>query len=112
MAMGLQNDRSCQECGVPVKDLPTLVEFEEQEIFLFDPVVCKNCLLNLCDNYSVVCENCRGLIPPYSQVGVLKGDAGTKQFVHMNTACSTVGTAFYGYWGKGKLHEFIEIEAC
>lgn len=110
--MELQNDCSCLECGAPVAGPPTIVEFEGQEIFLFDPIMCKNCLLSLCDDYSVVCENCRGLIPPYSQVGVLKRDGGGKQFVHMNTTCSTVGGAFYGYWGKGKLHEFIEIEAC
>lgn len=102
----------CQECGKPVNHLPTLVEFEEQEIFLFDPVTCKNCLLDFCKKHSAVCQNCGGVIPPYTQVGVLKGDKGQKQFVHMNTSCSTVGSAFYGYLGKGNLHQFIEIEAC
>ena len=109
---GNQNNCSCQECGAAVNRLPTLVEFEGQEIFLFDPVICENCLLDLCRNHSTVCGNCGGLIPPYTQVGVLKGDKGQKQFVHMNTSCSTVGSAFYGYLGKDKLHQFIEIEAC
>ncbi len=112
MEMENKNDTSCQECGQCVDHLPTLVEFEEQEIFLFDPVICQNCLLNLCREYSAVCQNCGGLIPPYTQVGVLKGENGEKQFVHMNTFCSTVGSAFYGYLGKGNLHQFIEIEAC
>ena len=110
--MGNQISRCCKECGTQVDHLPTLVEYEGQEIFLFDPVICKNCLLNLCDTFSVKCENCGGSIPPYSQVGVLKADNGQRQFVHMNTTCSTVGGAFYGYWGKGNLHNFIEIEAC
>jgi hypothetical protein len=110
--MGNQIDRNCQECGTKVDHLPTLVEFEGQEIFLFDPVVCNKCLLDLCDSFSVKCENCGGPIPPYSQVGVLKAEHGQREFVHMNTTCSTVGSAFYGYWGKGKLHNFIEIEAC
>lgn len=107
-----QRHPSCQECGACVDHLPTLVEFEGQEIFLFDPVVCEQCLLNLCDRFSVRCENCGGAIPPYSQVGVLKAECGKKEFVHMNTTCSTVGNAFYGYLGKGNLHNFIEIEAC
>ncbi|VAX32085.1 hypothetical protein MNBD_NITROSPINAE05-435 [hydrothermal vent metagenome] len=110
--MEKQSNRCCQECGIRVDHLPTIVEFEEQEIFLFDPVVCKKCLLDLCDDYSVRCENCGGSIPPYSQVGVLKGECGKREFVHMNTSCSTVGSAFYGYLGKGNLHQFIEIEAC
>ncbi|MCH8312709.1 MAG: hypothetical protein IID17_06955 [Nitrospinae bacterium] len=110
--MGNQISRCCKECGTQVDHLPTLVEYEGQEIFLFDPVICKNCLLNLCDTFSVKCENCGGSIPPYSQVGVLKADNGQRQFVHMNITCSTVGSAFYGYWGKGNLHHFIEIEAC
>ncbi len=103
---------SCQECGAQVHHLPTLVEFEGQEIFLFDPVICEQCLLHLCDRFSVRCENCGGSIPPYSQVGVLKAEYGKREFVHMNTTCSTVGNAFYGYLGKGNLHHFIEIEAC
>jgi hypothetical protein len=103
---------SCQECGTKVDQLPTLVEFEGQEIFLFDPVICEQCLLSLCDRFSVRCENCGGSIPPYSQVGVLKAECGKREFVHMNTTCSTVGNAFYGYLGKGDLHHFIEIEAC
>ena len=107
-----QISRCCKECGTQVDHLPTLVEYEGQEIFLFDPVICKNCLLNQCDTFSVKCENCGGSIPPYSQVGVLKAENGQRQFVHMNTTCSTVGSAFYGYWGKGNLHHFIEIEAC
>ncbi len=103
---------SCQECEAQVHHLPTLVEFEGQEIFLFDPVICEKCLLHLCDRFSVRCENCGGSIPPYSQVGVLKAECGKREFVHMNTTCSTVGNAFYGYLGKGNLHHFIEIEAC
>lgn len=103
---------SCQECGTKVDQLPTLVEFEGQEIFLFDPVICEQCLLSLCNRFSVRCENCGGSIPPYSQVGVLKAECGKREFVHMNTTCSTVGNAFYGYLGKGNLHHFIEIEAC
>ncbi|GJL79677.1 MAG: hypothetical protein NPINA01_26660 [Nitrospinaceae bacterium] len=110
--METDKNRSCEECQTPVDTLPTLVEFEGQEIFLFDPVVCKSCLLDLCKNHSAVCENCGGLIPPYTQVGVLKGDLGQKRYVHLNSTCSTVGSAFYGYLGKGKLHHFIEIEAC
>jgi len=30
----------------------------------------------------------------------------------MTTSCLTSGSAFHGYWGKGKLHKFVEIEAC
>ena len=102
----------CTECGVAVAMAPTTVEFHGQEIHLFDPVVCAPCLRNLCETYSTFCANCGEPIPPYSQVGVLKGDEGNKCFVHMTAACSTVGSAFHGYWGKGKLREFIEIEAC
>jgi hypothetical protein len=103
---------TCVECGGQVSSLPTTVEFHDQEIYLFDPVVCPSCLLVLCENYSTPCGNCGELIPPYSQVGVLKGDNGEKCLVHMNTSCATVGSAFHGFWGKGKLREFIEIEAC
>lgn len=102
----------CSECGCGVVDLPTTVEYQEQEIYLFSPVVCEKCLLALCEIYSVECANCGKMIPPYSQVGVLKGDAGANSFVHMTTQCSTVGSAFHGYWGKGKLHDFIQVEAC
>lgn len=105
-------DLSCSECGEPVENLPTTAEFDGQEIFLFDPVVCPKCLLDLCKKYSAVCANCGKSIPPYSQVGVLKGDGGSRQYVHMTTACSTAGSAFHGYWGRGQLHNFIEIEAC
>ena len=100
------------ECGGEVSSSPTTVEFHGREIHLFDPVVCATCLLALCETYSTACANCGEPIPPYSQVGVLKGDKGEKCLVHMTTACSTVGSAFHGFWGKGKLREFIEIEAC
>ena len=100
------------ECGADVFSSPTTVEFHGQEIHVFDPVVCAPCLLMLCETHSTPCAYCGGPIPPYSQVGVLKGDGGDKCFVHMSAACSTAGGAFHGYWGKGKLREFIEIEAC
>lgn len=102
----------CRECQSPVTERPTVLEYEGQEIFLFDPVVCGECLEGLCRDYSSVCANCGGAIPPYTQVGVLKSDNGQRQLVHMSATCSTVGSAFHGYWGKGKLHNFIEIEAC
>lgn len=115
MSNGIANNMaalSCSECGVEVRDLPTTVEYEEQEIHLFDPVVCEKCLLSLCEKFSTECANCGKKIPPYSQVGVLKGDGGETSFVHMIAQCSTVGSAFHGYWGKGKLHSFIQVEAC
>ena len=102
----------CQECKAPVSTAPTVLEYRGEEIYLFDPVICQPCLHKLCELYSTHCANCGGCIPTYSQVGVLKGDDGHKQFVHMTTSCSTVGSAFYGYWGKGQLHNFIQIEAC
>lgn len=105
-------DRRCNECKAPVAERPTVIEFDGQEIFLFHPVVCAGCLMALCERFATVCANCGGAIPPYSQVGVLKDEAGHRQFVHMNTACQTVGSAFHGYWGRGNLHNFIEIEAC
>ena len=102
----------CQECGTRVNTAPTMIEYLGEEIFLFNPVVCEPCLHSLCERYSTLCANCGGCIPPYSQVGVLKGDEGQKQCIHMTTACTTVGGAFYGYWGKGQLRDFIQIEAC
>jgi hypothetical protein len=89
-----------------------MIEYLGEEIYLFDPVVCEPCLHKLCKRYSTYCANCGGCIPPYSQVGVLKGDAGQKQVVHTTTSCTTAGNAFYGYWGKGQLRNFIQIEAC
>ena len=102
----------CQECGTRVNTAPTMIEYLGEEIYLFDPVVCEPCLHKLCKRYSNYCANCGGCIPPYSQVGVLKGDAGQKQVVHTTTSCTTAGSAFYGYWGKGQLRNFIQIEAC
>ena len=66
----------------------------------------------LCENYSTECANCGGTIPPYSNVGILKADNGRNKFIHMTTQCNTPGNAFYGYWGKGSIREFIQIEAC
>ena len=106
------NSDSCSECGKKVSERPTIIEYKGQEIFLFNPVVCEPCLLDLCAKHSVLCANCGGMIPPFSQVGVLKGDGGQNQYVHMTTACLTVGGAFHGYFGKGKLHDFVQIEAC
>ena len=102
----------CQECGTRVNTAPTMIEYLGEEIYLFDPVVCEPCLHKLCKRYSTYCANCGGCIPPYSQVGVLKGDAGQKQVVHTITSCTTAGSVFYGYWGKGQLRNFIQIEAC
>jgi hypothetical protein len=102
----------CQECETPVNTLPTMIEYQGEEIYLFDPVVCQPCLHKLCELHSTECANCGGCIPPFSQVGVLKADNGQKQFIHMTTSCTTAGSAFYGYWGKGQLHDFIQIEAC
>ena len=104
--------RSCKECGAEVAELPTQVEYEGQEVHLFDPVLCRDCLLALCERYSVDCANCGGKIPPYSQVGVLKADGGEQQYVHMTIACTTVGSAFHGYLGKGQLGNFVQVEAC
>ena len=103
---------SCSECEIGVESLPTTMEFQGQDIHLFHPVLCVNCLENTCEQYATVCANCGEAIPPYSQVGVLKGNNRENQFVHMTTSCLTVGSAFHGYWGKGKLHNFLEIEAC
>lgn len=102
----------CSECGGSAGERPTTIEYYEQEIFLFDPIICANCLLELCKNYAVPCANCGGIIPPFSQVGVLKGDCGEKLFVHMTTTCNSVGSAFHGYLGKGEIRNFIQIEAC
>ena len=103
---------SCLECKVPVKTVPTVMEYQGEEIYLFDPVICHSCLHKLCESYSTQCVNCGGCIPPFSQVGILKGNDGQKKCVHMTIACTTVGSAFYGYWGKGQLRDFIQIEAC
>ena len=102
----------CQECGTRVNTAPKMIEYLGGKIYLFDPVVCEPCLHKLCKRYSTYCANCGGCIPPYSQVGVLKGDAGQKQVVHTTTSCTTAGSAFYGYWGKGQFRNFIQIEAC
>lgn len=107
-----EGEKSCSECGIRVAELPASVEYHDQEIHLFEPVVCTNCLLALCETYSTDCVNCGKKIPPYSQVGVLKNDGGGHSYVHMTTQCSTVGSAFHGYWGKGKLHSFVQVEAC
>jgi len=105
-------DSLCVECRTTVVSFPTTIEFRGQEIWLYRPRLCVNCLESICEQYYTVCANCGEAIPPYSQVGVLKGNDGAKEFVHMTTSCLTVGGAFYGYWGKGKLHNFVEIEAC
>lgn len=102
----------CSECKVEVYHLPTVIEFDHQEIHVFDPALCASCLLSLCEQYSVECANCGGKIPPYSQVGVLKTETGVSQFVHMTTVCSTVGSAFHGYLGKGVLCDYVQVEAC
>lgn len=102
----------CQECKTLVNRTPTVIEYQGEEIFLFNPVVCEPCLNRLCDRHSTQCANCGGCIPPFSQVGVLKDDNGQKQYIHMTTSCNTAGSAFYGYWGKGQLSDFIQIEAC
>ena len=103
---------SCAECRTEVDSFPTTMEFRGQEVYLFHPVLCVKCLENICERHATVCANCGETIPPYSQVGVLKGNNGENQFVHMTTSCLTVGSAFHGYWGKGKLHKIVEIEAC
>jgi hypothetical protein len=102
----------CEVCKVPVPTVPTVMKYHEEEVYLFDPVVCRPCLKSLCESYSTECANCGGCIPPFSQVGVLKGNDGQKQCIHMTTSCNTAGSAFYGYWGKGQLLDFIQIEAC
>lgn len=112
MTEASKNVRSCEECGKRVETFPTATEYCGQEIFLFDPVVCEDCLLMLCRKYSTTCANCGGNIAPFTQVGVLKADSGQNQFVHMTQDCLTVGSAFHGYWGKGTLRKFVEIEAC
>ena len=110
--MNLSKNLTCMECGTKIKSVPTTLEYEGEEIFVFDPVVCKPCLEKLCENYSTQCANCGGTIPPYSNVGILKAENGKNQFIHMTTQCNTAGNAFYGYWGKGSIREFIQIEAC
>lgn len=102
----------CSECRTGVSRRPTVVEFDGQEIHVFDPAFCPECLLSLCERVSVECANCGGKIPPYSQVGVLKTETGASQFVHMTTACSTVGSAFHGFLGKDALGEYVQVEAC
>jgi hypothetical protein len=105
-------DLSCAQCKTRVDFLPTIIKFQGQEIYLFHPIFCKNCLSSICKQHSTICANCGQSIPPYSQVGVLKGNDRKNQLVHMTTSCLTTGSAFHGYWGKGELHKFVEIEAC
>ncbi|CAI2719285.1 hypothetical protein [Nitrospina watsonii] len=103
---------SCCQCGVAVESLPTVLEYEGQDVHVFNPVVCRSCLITICQTHSVECANCGGQIPPYTQVGVLKADDGQCEYVHMTTACTTVGSAFHGYLGKGHLGDFVQVEAC
>ena len=110
--MSLSKNLTCKECGTKIKSIPTTLEYKGEEIFVFHPVICKPCLGKLCENYSTQCANCGGAIPPYSNVGILKAENGENQFIHMPTQCNTAGNAFYGYWGKGSIREFIQIEAC
>lgn len=102
----------CVECEAKVNSLPTFLEYKGEEIFVFGPAVCKPCLEKLCECYSTQCANCGGAIPPYSNVGILKAGNGQNQLIHMTTQCNTAGNAFYGYWGKGTIREFAQIEAC
>ena len=110
--MSLSKNLTCKECGTKIKSIPTTLEYKGEEIFVFHPVICKPCLGKLCENYSTQCANCGGAIPPYSNVGILKAENGKNQFIHMTIQCNTAGNAFYGYWGKGSIREFIQIEAC
>ena len=100
------------DCGVCIGSLPTTTKFQGQDIYLFYPELCESCLRILCELHSTTCVNCDKSILPYSQIGVLKGNDGENQFIHMTTSCLTAGSAFHGYWGKGRLHNFVEIEAC
>ncbi len=110
--MNLSESLVCKECGTKIKLVPTTLEYKGEEIFVFDPVVCKPCLEKLCEGYSTECANCGGIIPPYSNVGIIKAENGKNQVIHMTIQCNTAGNAFYGYWGKGSIREFIQIEAC
>jgi len=103
---------TCSECRTQIGELPTQVEFDGHEIHLFHPVLCADCLLSQCETYSADCANCGGKIPPYSQVGVLKADQGKTEYIHLTHYCNTAGSAFYGYWGKGQLRKFVQVEAC
>ena len=103
---------SCSDCGRMVETLPTVTSFKGQETYIFHPIVCVVCLIKTCEKHSTVCANCGEIVLPYSQIGVLKEDNGRKSIVHMTTTCLTVGSAFHGFWGKGKLLDFMEIEAC
>ncbi|MGP0566967.1 MULTISPECIES: hypothetical protein [unclassified Nitrospina] len=109
---GTTDTHSCIQCGAKVESLPTAIEYEGQDVHVFNPVVCRSCLLSICKTHSVECANCGGKIPPYTQVGVLKADNGERQYVHMTVACTTVGSAFHGYLGKGHLGDFVQVEAC
>jgi hypothetical protein len=105
-------DLSCVDCGKSVKTLPTFTSFRGQETYLFHPIICKGCLIKTCKQYSTPCANCGEIVLPYSQVGVLKDNHWRNLVVHMTTSCLTVGSAFHGFWGKGQLLNFMEIEAC
>ena len=102
----------CSDCGERVENSPTIASFKGQETYTFHPIVCVGCLIKTCEKHSTVCANCGEIVLPYSQIGVLKEDNGRKSIVHMTTTCLTVGSAFHGFWGKGKLLDFMEIEAC
>ena len=103
---------SCVDCGKSVETLPTFTSFRGQETYLFHPIVCVGCLMETCQQHSTACANCGEIILPYSQVGVLKDNHGRNLVVHMTASCLTVGSAFHGFWGKGQLLNFMEIEAC
>jgi hypothetical protein len=103
---------SCSDCAERVETSPTVTSFKGQETYTFDPIVCVDCLIKTCQQHSTLCANCGGTILPYSQVGVLKENNGEKSVIHMTTSCLTVGNAFHGFWGKGQLLDFMEIEAC
>ena len=102
----------CSDCGNGVESLPTVASFRGQETYLFHPIVCVGCLKRTCEQHSTSCANCGEVVLPYSQVGVLKDGGGIYSIVHMTISCLTVGSAFHGFWGKGKLLDFMEIEAC
>ena len=74
------SDLSCAECKIKVEIFPTTMEFRGQEICLFEPILCVICLEKICEEYGAVCVNCGEAIPPYSQVGVLKGNNGGNHY--------------------------------
>ncbi len=104
---------TCIECAATFEPGTATLTVGDESVDHLLTNRCAPCETDRATRFGGRCDNCGGLIPPGTQVGVTPTSDGGVRLFHTTFDCSPAGNTFYGVWGDGKLaSSFNKVEQC